>query len=262
MIVVKIGGRVVKNALDNIIDSVASYDGKLILVHGGGDIVNDYTKRMGIEPTFVTSPEGIRSRYTSKEELDIYVMVMSLINKRIVTLLTTKGRKSMGISGVDGASVVATRKKRIMILDERGKKRIIDGGFTGKISSVNTVLINTLISLVDVLIISPIAIDMEERVPLNVDGDQMAFNVAKALKPEALILLSDVDGVLLDGKVVTTLTRDQAKDISSKIGPGMNRKLLMASEAVEAGVKRVVIGSGLVPNAINSALSGRGTDIS
>ncbi|MEM4077128.1 MAG: acetylaminoadipate kinase, partial [Metallosphaera sp.] len=85
MIVVKIGGRVVKNALDNIIDSVASYDGKLILVHGGGDIVNDYTKRMGIEPTFVTSPEGIRSRYTSKEELDIYVMVMSLINKRIVT---------------------------------------------------------------------------------------------------------------------------------------------------------------------------------
>ncbi|MCH1770922.1 MULTISPECIES: [LysW]-aminoadipate/[LysW]-glutamate kinase [Metallosphaera] len=262
MIVVKIGGRVVKNALQNVIESVLRYPGKLILVHGGGDIVSEYTKRMGMEPTFVTSPEGIRSRYTSKEELDIYVMTMGLINKNIVTQLISKGKTAIGITGVDGGSVIGTRKKRIMILDERGKKRIIDGGYTGKIVSVNSQLISSLTSLADVIVISPIALDTEESTPLNVDGDQMAFNVARAVKAEALLLLSDVDGVLLNNAVVKKLSKEEAKELATKIGPGMNRKVLMAAESVESGVSKVIIGSGLVPDAINSALAGRGTEIS
>ncbi|BCS92140.1 [LysW]-aminoadipate/[LysW]-glutamate kinase [Metallosphaera sp. J1] len=262
MIVVKIGGRVVKNALQNIVESVLSYQGKMILVHGGGDIVTEYTKRMGMEPTFVTSPEGIRSRYTSREELDVYIMTMGLINKNIVTQLISRGKSAIGITGVDGGAVIGTRKKRIMILDERGKKRIIDGGYTGKIVSVNSQLMSSIASLVDVVVVSPIALDTEEGTPLNVDGDQMAFNVAKAVKAEALLLLSDVDGVLLNGSVIRKLTKEEAKELSMKIGPGMNRKVLMAAESVESGVSKVIIGSGLVPDAINSALGGRGTEIS
>ncbi|AWR99332.1 [LysW]-aminoadipate/[LysW]-glutamate kinase [Metallosphaera hakonensis] len=262
MIVVKIGGRVVKNALDNIIEGILNYNGKLILVHGGGDIVSEVTKKMGMEPTFVTSPEGIRSRYTTREELDVYVMTMSLINKNIVTRLVTKGKSSLGITGVDGSSVIATRKKKIMILDERGKKRIIEGGYTGKISSVNSSFISSLAKLVDIIVVSPIALDAEESVPLNVDGDQMAFNVAKAVKAETLLLLSDVDGVLMNGQVIHKLTSAEAKDLSTKIGPGMNRKVLMAAESIESGVGKVIIGSGLIPNPINEALSGRGTEIS
>jgi acetylglutamate/LysW-gamma-L-alpha-aminoadipate kinase len=86
--------------------------------------------------------------------------------------------------------------------------------------------------------------------------------VAKAVRAEALLLLTDVEGVLVDSKVVGRLGPDEAANLSAKIGPGMNRKLLMASESVRAGVSKVIIASGLVPNAINSALEGRGTVIS
>jgi acetylglutamate/LysW-gamma-L-alpha-aminoadipate kinase len=163
---------------------------------------------------------------------------------------------------MDGPTVMATRKKRIMIIDERGKKRIIDGGYTGKINSVNSEYLMRLNEIFQLIVIAPIAVDMEEGVALNVDGDQMAFNVAKAVRAEALLLLTDVEGVLVDSKVVGRLGPDEAANLSAKIGPGMNRKLLMASESVRAGVSKVIIASGLVPNAINSALEGRGTVIS
>ncbi|MEM3949359.1 MAG: acetylaminoadipate kinase, partial [Saccharolobus sp.] len=102
MIVVKIGGRVVKNSLDKVILDIVNINDKVILVHGGGDIVTDYTKRLGIEPVFVTSPEGIRSRYTTKEELEVYIMAMSLINKTITSKLCSLGKNAIGITGVDG----------------------------------------------------------------------------------------------------------------------------------------------------------------
>ncbi|MEM0200595.1 MAG: [LysW]-aminoadipate/[LysW]-glutamate kinase, partial [Saccharolobus sp.] len=157
MIVVKIGGRVVKNSLDKVLLDIPNIKEKIILVHGGGDIVTEYSKKMGIEPTFVTSPDGIRSRYTTKEELDIYVMAMSLINKQIVGKLCSIGVNAIGISGVDGNILNAERKKRIVIIDERGKKRIIDGGYTGKVKEIRSKILFDLINIFDVIVFSPIA---------------------------------------------------------------------------------------------------------
>ncbi|BDC19369.1 [LysW]-aminoadipate/[LysW]-glutamate kinase [Acidianus sp. HS-5] len=261
MIVVKAGGRVIKNSLRNLIDSIISYDGKLIFVHGGGDIVTEYTKKMGIEPTFVISPEGIRSRYTSREELDVYVMVMTLINKNIVTELNSRGKLALGLSGADAALVKANRKKRIMIIDERGKKRIIEGGYTGKIYEVNANLLNTISSTFDYIILSPIAIDITGGTMLNVDGDQMAFGVASAIKADTLVILTDVKGVIQDNNIVKKIQKEEAEEFAKKVGSGMNRKILMASEALKNGVKKVVISSGLENDAINKALDGEGTVI-
>jgi len=261
MIVVKAGGRVIKNALQNLIDSIISYNGKLIFVHGGGDIVTEYSKRMGIEPRFVTSPEGIRSRYTTREELDVYVMAMALINKNIVTALNTRGKLALGISGADAAIVKANRKKRIMIIDERGKKRIIDGGYTGKIYEVNANLLNSISNVFDYIILSPIAIDISEGTMLNVDGDQMAFSVASAIKADTLVILTDVKGVLQNGAIVKKISKDEAEEFAKKVGAGMNRKILMSLEAVKNGVKKVIISSGLEKDAINKALNGGGTVI-
>lgn len=261
MIVVKAGGRVIKNALSNVIDSILRYQDKLFFVHGGGDIVTEYSRKMGIEPVFVTSPEGIRSRYTSKEELEVYVMVMNFIGKSIVNSLTSKGKIALSISGADGAIVKGERKKKIIIIDERGKKRIIDGGYTGKVTEVNSALLISLINLTDYIIISPIAVDVAEGVMLNVDGDQMAFSIAKATKADALILLTDVKGVMYDNGIVSKLSSEEAKELSKKIGAGMNRKILMAANAVESGVKKVIVASGLEPDAINNALKGNGTVI-
>ncbi|MGC9104881.1 MAG: [LysW]-aminoadipate/[LysW]-glutamate kinase [Thermoprotei archaeon] len=260
MLIVKAGGRVIKNNFDKLVESVRRYQGKVVFVHGGGDQVTETSKKLGIEPKFVVSPEGIRSRYTTKEELEVFIMVMSSISRHIVERLSTT-RRALAISGADGPSVIAERKKRIMIIDERGKKRIIEGGYTGKITSVNGDLLRQLLNAFDVLVVAPLAYDPTEPSLLNVDGDQMAFALARELKPETLLLLTDVDGVLVDQKVVERLTAEQAKELSMKIGPGMNRKLLMAAEAVSSGVKRVVIGNGLVEDPIANALGGKGTVI-
>ncbi|MDT7861184.1 MAG: [LysW]-aminoadipate/[LysW]-glutamate kinase [Saccharolobus sp.] len=262
MIVVKVGGRVVKNSLEKVILDIVNIKQKIILIHGGGDIVTEYSKKMGIEPIFVTSPEGIRSRYTSREELDVYIMAMSLINKQIVAKLCSMGVNAIGISGVDANIINAERKKRIVIIDERGKKRIIEGGYTGKVKEVKGDLILNLMKFFDVMVISPLALDIEEKVPLNIDGDQAAFAISKAIRADTLILLTDVDGVILEGKVVNKLTTNEAKQLSTKIGPGMNRKLLMAAEAIENGVNKVIISSGIKDLPVTNALSLNGTVIS
>ncbi len=261
MIVIKIGGRVVKNSLDRVIDDIPNIKEKLILIHGGGDIVTEYSKKMGIEPTFVTSPEGIRSRYTSREELDVYVMTMSLINKQIVSKLLSLGKNAIGISGVDGGLLIAERKKKIVIIDERGKKRLIDGGYTGKVKEIKGDVINNLLMFFDAIILSPFALDIEEKLPLNIDADQAAFAISKAVKPETLIMLSDVEGVLVDNKVINRITAEEARGLASKIGPGMNRKLLMSAEAIENGVGKVIIASGMKDNPISNALQLKGTVI-
>lgn len=261
VIVIKIGGRVIKNNLDRLIRSVASHQGKLILVHGGGDQVTEYSKKMGIEPRFITSPEGIKSRYTSREELDVYIMVMGLINKMITSILISLGRTAIGLSGVDGAMLTAVRKKKVIIVDERGRKRIIDGGYTGKITNVNSNMINTLLNFIDIIVISPLAIDPSEGIPLNVDGDQVAKAIAIDSKAEALIFFTDVDGVLVNNNVMHHISSNEAVNLASKIGPGMNRKLIMASEAINSGVSKVIIASGLVEDPIKNALAGGGTII-
>ena len=260
MIVIKAGGRVIKNNLDKLIESLANLNENAIFVHGGGDQVTEISKKLGIEPVFVTSPEGIRSRYTTKEELEVFIMVMSLISRQIVSKISDR-KKAMALTGADGNSVIAERKKKIVIIDERGRKRIIDGGFTGKIKEVNVQFILDLLKNLNLLVFAPLAYDPSEKTLLNVDGDQMAFAIATAIKAETLILLSDVDGVLVDGKIVKNLSKDEAKELSKKIGPGMNRKLLMAAEAIENGVKKVIISSGLVEDPIVNALKLNGTVI-
>jgi len=261
MLVVKTGGRVIKNNLDNIITSLSKYEGKFVLVHGGGDIVSEYSKKLGIEPTFVMSPEGIRSRYTSKDELDVFVMVMSWLNKKMVTQLSKLGRFSVGIAGSDGKIVQASRKKKIVIINERGKKMMIEGGYTGRISKVDVEKLARLLDIFDSVVISPIAIDPEEGTMLNVDGDQMACAISTALKAEYLILLTDVEGVKLNGKVLKDIPVSQGKEIVERIGPGMNRKILMGIDAVSNGVRKVIISSGNVNDPISNAILENGTVI-
>jgi len=91
MIVVKAGGRALQQNFDNIVRSLAegfSRGLKLVFVHGGGDMVSKYEKAMGIEPKFVISPQGIKSRYTDERELEVYVMVMAgKLNKEVVARL-------------------------------------------------------------------------------------------------------------------------------------------------------------------------------
>lgn len=256
MIVIKIGGSVVDGLHESTIadlKDVKSHD-KVILVHGGGREVTSIAEKLGKEQKFVVSPGGIRSRYTDKETAEIYTMVMSgKINKEIVMMLQKEGINAVGLAGIDGSIIKAERKKKLVIIDERGRKVAVDGGYTGKISSVNASLLNMITDNGYVAVVSPVALS-EEFDLLNVDGDRAAAYVAGGVKADRVIFLTNVNGLMMDNKLVTHLTANDAKEMLPKIGFGMEKKVLACTEAVSMGVREAIIASGQVANPISSAL--------
>ena len=266
MIVLKVGGDVFKSGLNQTLAEDVKRvleSEKLVVVHGGGDEVTEIAEKLGKKQIFVTSPKGIKSRYTDKETVEIYAMVMAgKVNKAIVKWLLSHEIPAVGLSGIDGRLLLANRKKRLVIIDERGRRRIIEGGYTGKINVVNSKLLEILIKNGYVPVVSPIALG-EENEYLNVNGDRAAAQIAGALKAEKVIFLTDVSGVWLGEKCLKRLSLKEAKEILPKIGPGMNMKLIASIEALESGVKEAVIASGLIDEPITGALKGlNGTVIS
>jgi len=257
MITIKIGGSVVDNLHPSTIDDikkVVEQEG-VILVHGGGKEVTKVTEQLGKEPKFVVSPSGIKSRYTDKETSEIFTMVMSgRINKVIVQMLQKNGINAIGLSGMDGKTIEANRKKKLMIMNEKGRKQVIDGGYTGKISNVNSDLIKTIMDKGYTPVISPIAIS-EESEFLNVDGDRAAANVAGHVKADKVLFITNVDGLLMEDKLVDKLSLEEAKEIMPKIGFGMEKKILAATEALEMGVTEALIANGQKENPISSAIA-------
>ena len=257
MITIKIGGSVVDNLHPTTISDIkkVSEQEGVILVHGGGKEVTKVTEQLGKEPKSVVSPSGIKSRYTDKETAEIFTMVMSgKINKTIVQMLQKNGINAIGLSGLDGKIIQADRKKKLIIMNEKGRKQVIDGGYTGKISSVNADLISTLLEKGYTPVISPIAIS-EESDFLNVDGDRAAANVAGNVKANKVLFITNVDGLMMDEKLVQNLTQTEAKEIMPKIGFGMEKKILAATEALEMGVSEALIANGQKENPISSAIN-------
>jgi acetylglutamate/LysW-gamma-L-alpha-aminoadipate kinase len=257
MIVVKNGGDLIAEGLSEaLVESIVSLanEHQIILVHGGADIVTRISTELGHPPKFVVSPKGFRSRYTDREEVGIFTMVMAgKINKEIVSALQGQGVPAVGLSGLDGALVRATRKKKIVALDKRGRRMLMEGGYTGKIDGVNVEFLRLLMDNGYVPVVSSLAMG-EEGEPLNVDGDRMASSLAKAMGVETLVLLTDVEKILIDGKPVDTLNVYEAKTALEGIGPGMITKLYAVIEALEGGVREAIISSGFVENPIESAL--------
>ena len=257
MITIKIGGSVVDNLHPSTIldiKKVAESEG-VILVHGGGKEVTKVCEQLGKEPKFVTSPSGIKSRYTDKETAEIFTMVMAgRINKTIVQMLQKNGINAIGLSGIDAKVIQAERKKKLLIVNEKGRKQAIDGGYTGKITEINSTLIKSLLDQGLTPVISPIAIS-EESDFLNVDGDRAAAYVAGKVGTDKVLFITNVDGLLMDDKLVTKLTLAEAKEIRPKIGPGMEKKILASTEALDMGVKEALIANGQRENPISSAIS-------
>lgn len=257
MITIKIGGSVVDNLHPSTIldlKKVVESEG-VVLVHGGGKEVTKVCQQLGKEPKFVTSPSGIKSRYTDKETAEIFTMVMAgRINKTIVQMLQKNGINAIGLSGVDAKVIQAERKKKLLIVNEKGRKQVIDGGYTGKIKEINSSLIKSLLDQGLTPVISPIAIS-EESEFLNVDGDRAAAYVAGKVGTDKVLFITNVDGLLMDEKLVPKLTLAGAKEIRPKIGPGMEKKILASTEALDMGVKEALIANGQRENPISSAIS-------
>ena len=182
-------------------------------------------------------------------------MVMSgKINKMIVRMLQKHGINAVGLSGVDGKLIQAERKKKLIVINEKGRKMVIDGGYTGKIKEINSELIRSIVDQGYVPVISPIAIS-EECDFLNVDGDRAAAYVAGSMQSDKILFLTNVDGLLMEEKLVRKLSLLEAREILPKIGFGMEKKILAATEALEMGVKEALIANGKKENPISAAIA-------
>jgi acetylglutamate/LysW-gamma-L-alpha-aminoadipate kinase len=256
LIVVKVGGSILKEVPTEIVTDIKNVlsEHQLVLVHGGGKGVTEIASKLGKEQQFVFSPQGFRSRYTDKETMEIFTMVMAgRINKKLVSALQKQQIPVVGLSGLDGYLLRAERKKRLIIINEQGRKQVIDGGYTGKVNQVNGSLLTLLLKNGYVPLVSPVAVS-EELEPLNVDADRTAANIAGALKANKLILLTDVEGLILDNKLVSNMSVEDVESKLKKIGGGMITKVYSAQEALNRGVGEVIICSGIKKSPISSAL--------
>jgi len=258
MIVLKIGGDIfekgMSKSLSKDIERILKRE-KMVLVHGGGDEVTRIAERLGKKQVFVTSPDGMKSRYTDEETVQLYTMVMAgKVNKAIVKWLLSQGISAVGLSGLDAGILRAERKKRLVIIDERNRKRIIEGGYTGKIYQVNTDLLKVLIGNAFVPVVAPAAFGDDYEL-LNVDSDRAAAKIAGALGAEKVIFLTDVEGILSEGEYIDKLSVAEAEQLLPRMGTGMDKKVLASIEAIKAGVGEAIISSGFIDEPVTKAIN-------
>jgi acetylglutamate/LysW-gamma-L-alpha-aminoadipate kinase len=259
-IVVKIGGKLIPDALEPIADNLKVLQEKkfdIIVVHGGGNEVTKIAEKLGKKAKFVTSVSGFRSRYTDKEMALIFEMIMAgKINKEIVRVFQRKGINAIGLAGPDGCLIKAKRKKAIRII-EKGKKIVLRGDYTGKIMAINKSLLMLLVKEGYVPIVAPVAIGSEYET-LNIDGDRAAAYIAGAMGANVLIFLTDVGGVILKGGLVKKLKgKEEIEEAMKLANYGMKRKIFASLEALAMGVSKTIIASGFKENPILSALESK-----
>jgi len=267
MIVVKAGGNGHLD-MDAVCADIAALVGQgeqVVLVHGGSHETNVLSEKLGHPPRFVTSVSGHASRYTDRETLEIFAMVVAgRINKRLVERLQQLGVNAVGLSGLDGRLLQAKRKSTLQIV-ENGKRKVLRGEYSGKVEQVNAGLLQTLLDAGYVPVVAPLAISHEGE-GLNVDGDRVAAAIGTALGAQQLIILSDVPGLLEnypdEHTLIPRIPFEDARDHLDRYARGrMKRKILGAVEALQDGVGQVIIGDGRVARPLQRALAGQGTVI-
>ena len=267
MIVVKAGGNVGLDmeAVCTDVAELAAQGEQVVLVHGGSHETNVISEKLDHPPRFVTSASGHVSRYTDRETLEIFAMVVAgRINKLLVERLQQLGVNAVGISGLDGRLLEGKRKSALRII-ENGKRKILRGEHSGKIERVNLALLKTLLAADYLPVIAPLAISYEGEA-VNVDGDRAAAVIGAALGAEAVVILTNVPGLLRDisdeDSLIGHIPLAEAPQCLEQYAQGrMKRKILGAIEALQDGVGQVVIADGRVFQPLQRALAGHGTVI-
>jgi len=218
-----------------------------VIVHGGGPQIGDLMEKLGKVPHFV---QGMR--VTDAETMDIVEMVLGgKINKEIVGLISQHGGRAIGLSGKDGGLIRASRL-RVRQPGSGEDSPLIDIGMVGKVEEINPHLIQVLDSSGYIPIIAPIGVgDAGES--YNINADLVAGEVAAALKAEKLVVLTDVEGILDEQKMlISSLKRAEiAKFIEQGvISEGMLPKVQACLTALDAGVRKAHIIDGRQDHAL------------
>jgi len=264
MYVCKVGGSAGIN-LDSFCDDIAELVNsgtRMIVVHGGSHETNQLAEALGHPPRFITSPSGYTSRYTDRRTLEIFEMIYcGSANKGIVERLQQRGVNAVGLSGIDGRIWEGPRKTSIRARDG-DRVRIIRDSYTGRVQKVNKEFLESLLDAGMLPVLVPPAISFDGEA-MNVDGDRAAAATAAVFGAQALLLLSNVPGLLAEFPDEASLIEHVASnefDMAFSAAQGRMRiKLLAAQEALAAGVGRVVLGDARGDRPVRRALDGAGT---
>ena len=258
IIVIKYGGaamieEALKTSFAQDIVLLQSLGMRPVVVHGGGPEVSKVIQSLGQKVTFV---DGLR--VTTAENLKVAEMVLSgNLNKGIITHLQTFGGKAVGLSGKDGNLIQADKKKLASG---------IDLGYVGTIRQINPELLHLLIREQFIPVVSPIGMGSSGET-YNINADTVAAAIAVALEARKVIFMTDVDGVLSDGKeLISYLNTATAEDLIANkvISGGMVPKTQAALDCVKANVRSAHIINGTDPHSVIAELftdQGIGTQI-
>lgn len=213
---------------------------KPIIVHGGGKAISSWVRKTGKEAQFIN---GLR--VTDKETMEIAEMVLGRVSKNLVTMVEELGVKAVGISGKDSAML-------------KVKKRLSGGqdiGYVGEITKVDPKILFDMMDHDYLPIVAPIGLD-DQFETYNINADEAACAIAKAVGADKLVYLTDVEGLYRDFEdklsFISRISVTEAEELiaGGMIGGGMLPKLSNCTDAVRGGVKRVHILDGRVPHSI------------
>ncbi len=213
-----------------------------VIVHGGGPQINSVMDQMGMKPRFVRG-----MRMTDQATMDVVEMVLGgKVNKAIVARINRHGGKAVGLTGKDGGLLLAEKLQIVHREDAAKAPEIIDPGLVGKVTRVNTELIQTLASRGFIPVIAPVGSGVSGET-YNINADLVAGKIASFLKAGRLLFLTDVDGVLdAENRLISSVdARTLDRLIAEKIvSGGMIPKMEYAVEALKNGVQKVQIING------------------
>ena len=267
-VVVKIGGAKAVDPAGAIDDIAALIESgrEVVVVHGGSTAVDETLERMGIEPTYVETPGGVTGRFTDEETMEVFAMVMAgKLNTELTTLFRNAGVDALGLSGVDGGLLTGPRKSAVRVLED-GKQKIKRGDHSGKITDVNSDLVESLLDDGYTPVVSvPMLGEDDEMLAVNADADRSAAAVAGALGAE-LVVLTDVAGIYADPdapetRIESAATPAELESVKAAAEGFMTKKVMAATEALEGGAPAVHVGDANGTTPVTDALGGAGTTI-
>lgn len=262
--VVKIGGAE-GNRLEPLLSELASRvrnGERWVLVHGASGIMDRLCRERGLEIRMVTSPTGYRSRFVGETERAVFEEAAMTYGAIIKETLGGFGAGAEQLHPARSGNVFAKRKD-VLRASVDGRVRVIRGNYSGTVTSVDSRAILERAENGNIPVMPPLGFDKDSGLAINIDGDRLAAATAGALGADALIILSNVPGLMKDvndpGSLIRTGSMANWDALEYYAAGNMKRKMVACREALEARVPRVYLADGRTENPIAGALRGDAT---
>jgi acetylglutamate/LysW-gamma-L-alpha-aminoadipate kinase len=264
VLVLKIGGgaAIDETAFENFAADIAKIEGPIVLIHGGNAEFSRLSAALGMPPRMIANDKGRVTRYTDRETMDAMLMTYcGKVNKTLVGKLQAAGVNAVGLSGLDGR-VASGRRKAVIRGMEDGKPKVLRDDHAGTLEVIDSRLVRLLLDNGYLPVLTPPALS-EGGVPINVDGDKLALELAIELGADTLIFFSDTPGLLAnkddESTLITDIDATSPESALSAAAGRMKVKVEAAIGAIERGVGRVQFADARVEQPVRKALAGHGT---